>query len=49
MKGLLKSKNLQDKLKNNIITHRVNMIDWEKGMTEIHEKREIKVVMDSFN
>ena len=49
MKGLLKSKNLQDKLKNNIITHHVNMTDWEKGMTEIHKKRAIKVVMDPFN
>jgi threonine 3-dehydrogenase len=48
MKGLLKSKDLQNKLKNNIITHRVNMSDWEKGMIEIHEKRAIKVVMDPF-
>jgi threonine 3-dehydrogenase len=48
MSGLLRSKNLQEKLKNKIITHRVNMNDWEKGMLEIHEKRAIKVVMDPF-
>ncbi|MHA2329482.1 MAG: zinc-binding dehydrogenase [Candidatus Hodarchaeales archaeon] len=49
MSGLLKSKQLQKYLKEKIITHRVNMSDWEKGMMEIHEKRAIKVVMDPFN
>ncbi len=49
MSGLLKSKQLQSFLKEKIITHRVNMSDWEKGMMEIHEKRAIKVVMDPFN
>ena len=47
MRGLLKSKELQNKLKK-LITHRVNMSDWEKGMIEIDEKRAIKVVMDPF-
>ena len=47
MRGLLKSKNLQDKLKK-LITHRINMTDWETGMIEINEKRAIKVVMDPF-
>ncbi len=48
MRGLLRSKDLQSKLKQ-LITHRVNMADWEKGMIEIHEKRAIKVAMDPFN
>ncbi|MHA1227233.1 MAG: L-threonine 3-dehydrogenase [Candidatus Hodarchaeales archaeon] len=48
MRNLLKSKDFQEKLKK-VITHRVNMADWEKGMLEIHEKRAIKVVMDPFN
>lgn len=47
MRGLLKSKDFQEKL-NKIITHHVNMTDWEKGMLEIHEKRAIKVVMSPF-
>ena len=48
MKGLLKSKDLQNKLKNDIITHRVPMDDWESGMLEIDSKKAIKVVMDPF-
>ncbi|MHA1969085.1 MAG: zinc-binding dehydrogenase, partial [Candidatus Hodarchaeales archaeon] len=48
MRGLLKSKSLQEKLKK-LITHRVKMYDWEKGMIEIHEKRAVKVIMDPFN
>jgi threonine 3-dehydrogenase len=47
MRGLLKSKSLQEKLKK-LITHRVKMYDWERGMIEIHEKRAVKVVMDPF-
>lgn len=47
MRGILKSKDFQNQLKK-LITHRVNMADWEKGMIEIDEKRAIKVVMDSF-
>ncbi|MHA2248533.1 MAG: zinc-binding dehydrogenase [Candidatus Hodarchaeales archaeon] len=47
MRGLLKTKELQDKLRK-LMTHRVNMADWEKGMIEIHEKRAIKVIMDPF-
>ncbi len=47
MRGLLKSRNLQEKLKK-LITHRINMTDWETGMIEINEKRAIKVVMDPF-
>ncbi len=47
MRGLLKNKSLQDKI-HKLITHRVNMADWEKGMIEIDEKRAIKVVMDPF-
>ena len=31
-----------------LITHRVKMAEWEKGMIEIDEKRAIKVVMDPF-
>ncbi|MHA2215047.1 MAG: zinc-binding dehydrogenase [Candidatus Hodarchaeales archaeon] len=49
MKGILKSKDLQNKLKNDIITHRVSMDDWESGMLEIDAKKAIKVVMDPFN
>ena len=48
MSGLLAQKSFQEKMKK-LITHRVNMSDWEKGMLEIHEKRAIKVVMDPFN
>ncbi|MHA2226990.1 MAG: zinc-binding dehydrogenase [Candidatus Hodarchaeales archaeon] len=48
MRGLLKNKSLQDKLRK-LITHRVNMAEWEKGMIEIDEKRAIKVIMDPFN
>ena len=48
MKGILKSKDLQNKLKNDIITHRVSMDDWESGMLEIDTKKAIKVVMDPF-
>ncbi len=47
MGGILKSKEFQDQLKK-LITHRVNMKDWEKGMIEIDEKRAVKVVMDPF-
>jgi hypothetical protein len=47
MRGILKSKAFQNQLKK-LITHRVNMSDWEKGMIEIDEKRAIKVVMDPF-
>jgi threonine 3-dehydrogenase len=47
MRGLLKDRNLQEKLRK-LITHQVPMSDWEKGMLEIHEKRAIKVTMDPF-
>lgn len=47
MRGVLKSKEFQNQLKK-LITHRVNMADYEKGMIEIDEKRAIKVVMDPF-
>jgi threonine 3-dehydrogenase len=47
MRGILKSKVFQNQLKK-LITHRVNMSDWENGMIEIDEKRAIKVVMDPF-
>lgn len=47
MRGILKSKEFQNQLKK-LLTHRVNMADWEKGMIEIDEKRAVKVVMDPF-
>ena len=47
MRGLLKNSSLHDALRK-IITHRVNMADWEKGMLAIHEKEAVKVVMDPF-
>jgi threonine 3-dehydrogenase len=47
MRGILKSKEFQTQLKK-LITHRVKMSEWEKGMIEIDEKRAIKVVMDPF-
>jgi threonine 3-dehydrogenase len=47
MRGILKSKEFQNQLKK-LITHRVKMAEWEKGMIEIDEKRAIKVVMDPF-